>query len=135
MLESARICFRPTGTLPWKPGSWPTSPRERARARICFCIAYCCFMNERGSGPAIPAPYSFWPRDHVRNAGPLNQPRILLSASPSLWKTRYCTSSCPVRARNMLTPERAIQSRRASHSGQPYQTSEYECVHTFIQYE
>ena len=28
----------------------------------------------------MPAPYSFWPRDHVRNAGPLNQVGDLLLA-------------------------------------------------------
>ena len=41
----------------------------------------CARMNERGSGPAMPAPYSFCPRDHVSSAGPLNHPRISASSS------------------------------------------------------
>jgi len=33
---------------------------------------WCPFIQERGSGPAILEPYSFWPRDQVRKEGPLN---------------------------------------------------------------
>ena len=58
-------------------------PSSRERATICFCSAYCAFMNERGNGPPMPAPYSFWPRDHVRNAGPLNQARTSVSERPT----------------------------------------------------
>ena len=124
MLSSARMLFSWIGMLPWKPGSWPTMPSERARARIFFCSAYWLRMKERGSGPPMPAPYSFWPRLHVRKAGPLNQPRISASPRPSAWKVRYCTSSWPVIARKRLIPVSAIRSSRPSHSAQPYQTSE-----------
>ena len=49
--------------------------------------------TDRGSGPAIPAPYSFWPRDQVSSAGPLNQLRISLSFRPSFVNTFHCTSA------------------------------------------
>ena len=37
----------------------------------------------------MPAPYSFWPRDQVSSAGPLNQSRISVSLRPNCENTRY----------------------------------------------
>ena len=70
------------------------------RAMICFCSCAWLLMNDRGSGPPIPLPCEFWPRLHVRNAGPFVQFRTCMSVSPN-WgdvSTWYCTSSWPVGA-------------------------------------
>ena len=99
MFGLLRTRFSGAGTLPWKAGSCPTMPSCRYlfatislalleecnlwpaivtahRARIWRCKPHCSFIHERGSGPATPLPYSFWPRLQVRRAGPLNQERI-----------------------------------------------------------
>ena len=131
MLLSRWRAARAHGTLPWKAGSCPTMPSERWRARINFCIAHWSRIHDRGSGPAMLLPYSFCPRDHVRNAGPLNHERISSSVRLNCVKTFHCTSSCPVMDRTWLMPESACQSIKRSHAAQSYQTRLYECVHTF----
>ena len=45
--------------------------------------------GDRGKGPAMPDPYSFWPRDQVSSAGPLNQLRISVSLRPNFRNTLY----------------------------------------------
>ena len=102
---------------------------------ISFCIFHCFCIHDLGNGPAMLLPYSFCPRDHVKNAGPLNQDRISMSRNPHCRNTLYCISSCPDKARILFMPIKLAQSKNASHDVASYHTKLYECVQTFIKYD
>ena len=78
-------------------------------------------MNERGSGPPMPLPCEFCPRDQVRNAGPFVQFLTSMSVSPNCSvSTLYCTSSWPPGATMLLWP---LGRRAEIRSAEPRQFS------------
>ena len=68
---------------------------------------------------------ALWPRLHVRNAGPLNQLRIVASSRPRAWKTLYWTSSCSRRQRTS-SPSLQCQSYVMNRYAKRYLSSHRE---------